>query len=156
MNEFAAKKLGEVLAFSVVGIETFEKGRKAFESAFGESKVDEIIGKLSKHREIIMHMCEECNAKGTLLPKLDSTGNKLRSMRDMYVGEEWNNPTELMEWSGFFEGAAIVHWSLVDGIGEVHENPDLLELCEDAIYAHKEILEKAEEYLREVGKEKGV
>ena len=44
MNEFTAKKLGEVLAFAEVGMETFEKGRDAFISVFGDEMVQSFVG----------------------------------------------------------------------------------------------------------------
>ena len=42
MNEFGAKKLGEVLAFAVVEIETFEKGRTALSKVLGEEEVKKL------------------------------------------------------------------------------------------------------------------
>ena len=105
MNEFTAKKLGEVLAFATVGIETWEKGREAIESVFGED-TDRLIDASKKHRDTLGNIAESENVQDIVSKKLEGTGTKLRSMRDLYVGEEWHNPTELLEWSGFFEGAA--------------------------------------------------
>lgn len=113
MNEFIAKKLGEVLAFAVVGKETFEKGKDAFVSVLGKEVFDEMIVETTKRIAAIEALAMENNAEEIVNTKLAGTGRKLREMRDLYVADQWDNPTELLEWSGFFEGAAVVHWALV-------------------------------------------
>ena len=83
--------------------------------------------------------------------KIQGTGVKLRSMRDLYVGDEWENPTELAEWSGFFEGAAVVHWAIVLGAAEGTGNSSLKETAEKAIELHHELLHSAKEFLKATG-----
>ncbi len=154
MNEFTAKKLGEVLAFAVVGKETFEKGGSALSSVLGEEKVASVIADCNEHITQINKIAETYTMQEVVAKKLDGTGTKLRSMRDLYVGDQWDNPTELLEWSGFFEGAAVVHWSLVKGAGEATNHEEISDLAKKAFDLHSEILEKATALLHEVGKTK--
>ena len=88
------------------------------------------------------------------MAKLEATGTKLRAMRDLYVGDQWHNATELLEWSGFFEGAAIVHFALVRGVAMELDNSDLLNLVNEAIDFHYQILEHAESELESVGQDR--
>jgi len=154
LNEFVAKKLGEVLAFAAVGIETFEKGKSALVSVLREDVVKDFIQKCESHRSKILEIAENQVISDVVLKKLDGTGTKLRSMRDLYVGDQWENPTELLEWSGFFEGAALVHWSLVKGAGETTNHQEVINLAQDATTLHQEIFDKAVKLLHQVGKTK--
>ena len=154
MNEFTAKKLGEVLAFAEVGKETMERGRVAFSEVFGSDKVAELIEDQNAHAEQIRILAESNNMNEIVLKKLDGTGTKLRSMRDLYVGDEWDNPTELLEWSGFFEGAAVVHWSLVRGAAQGINSTELMDLAAKGFAFHQDIFTTATEKLAEVGQTK--
>lgn len=154
MNEFVAKKLGEVLAFNRVGTDTIERGRAALVAAIGEEKVADMLEKNHMHGEEVMRVATEAGMIDTTLAKADKTEEKLKKMRDLYIGEEWNNATELMEWSGFFEGAAIVHWALVRGTAEGMNSEGLLILAEESVNWHYELLELAESELSSTGQSK--
>lgn len=156
MNEFTAKKLGEVLAFAEVGMETFEKGRDAFSSVLGEEMASSILEESQIHADTIRKIAEDAGMTDVVMKKLEGTGSKLRAMRDLYVGDQWDNATELLEWSGFFEGAATVHWALVKGAAEAISHTDLMTLAEAGAERHHSILEKATALLTEVGKKKGI
>ncbi len=154
MNEFVAKKLGEVLAFTSVGTDTIERGRAALVEALGADKVQEMEEKNRLHGETVVKVATEAGVIDTTLAKAEKTGDKLKAMRDMYVGDQWDNATELLEWSGFFEGAAIVHWGLVKGVAESLNNEDLLLLSQEAITWHYELLELVETELQAKGADK--
>jgi len=158
MNEFIAKKLGEVLAFAEVGLETFERGKTAFESVLGIERVSQILKDNATHVETIRKVGHECEVNTIVEKKLEGTGKKLRAMRDLYVGDQWDNSTELLEWSGFFEGAAIVHWDLVLGASEtlvtiqqtlIHN--DLLVLATSGQELHYGIFHEISQSLHHVG-----
>jgi hypothetical protein len=154
MNEFVAKKLGEVLAFNRIGTETIEKGRTALVEALGMEKVEDMLEKNRIHGEEVMRVATEAGMIDITLAKADKTMEKLQKMRDLYVGDAWNNATELMEWSGFFEGAAIAHWTLVRGAAEGMNNEGLMVLAEEAVNWHYELLELAESELSSTGQSK--
>ncbi len=48
--------------------------------------------------------------------KLAKTTEKLTRMMDLYVGDEWDNPVEVLEWSSFYAGAAAAHCAVTDGL----------------------------------------
>ncbi len=154
MNEFTAKKLGEVLAFCQISTDTISKGRNALVTALGEEKVMDIEEKNHMHADEVMRIATDEGGIDITLEKAQKTGEKLTKMRDLYVGDQWDNATELMEWSGFFEGAAIVHWALVRGAAEGMNHEGLLLLAEESVNWHTELLEMAESELGSTGQNK--
>lgn len=156
MNEFVAKKLGEVLAFTSVGTDTIERGRAALVEALGADKVQEMEEKNRLHGETVMKVATEAGVIDTTLAKAAKTEDKLKAMRDLYVGDQWDNATELLEWSGFFEGAAIVHWNLVKGCAQALDNENLLLLCQEGVTWHYELLEMGESELEQEGADKAM
>jgi hypothetical protein len=154
MNEFVGKKLGELLAFNRVGTDTYEKGRTALVEALGEEKVNDIEEKNRMHGDEIMRLATEGGVIDTTLAKATATEEKLKKMRDLYVAEQWDNATELMEWSGFFEGAAVVHWALMRGAAEGMNDTALLALTEEGVNWHYEMIELAEGHLENIGQDK--
>lgn len=154
INEFVAKKLGEVLAFSRVGSDTIEKGHAALVQALGEEKVQDMLDKNRMHGEEVVRIATDAGVIDTTLEKSTKTEEKLRSMRNLYVGDQWDNATELLEWSGFFEGAAIVHWALVRGAGEGVDDESLITLANEAVNYHYEILDQSESELGTTGQDK--
>lgn len=148
MNEFTAKKLGEVLAFCQVGLETIGKGIDALESIYGKEGMTIMVTAIERQAKEIE---EIAGGSEITLNKAQATGKKLGTMRDLYVGDEWDNPTELLEWSGFFEGAAIVHWELVMGSATGLGDHKLQTLASEAINFHKGLLSQSSEFLRTTG-----
>lgn len=106
------------------------------------------------HGEAIIQIATEAGVIDTTLEKAKKTEEKLRTMRELYVAHQWDNATELLEWSGFFEGAAIVHWALVRGAGESLNNEQLITVANEAIGYHYELLEKSESELGTKGQDK--
>lgn len=88
-----------------------------------------------------------------MFAKADRTAAKLRSMRDLYIGE-WDNVTELCEWLGFFEGAALVHWALVEGVAEVTRNESLATFASESKEFHETLLQEVADALVEIGKDR--
>jgi hypothetical protein len=155
LNEFITKKLGEVLAFSRIGKETFERGRSAMTRVFGSDEVEALIEANNGLAERISIFAEESGVKDDVEKKCASTEKKLRDMRDEYVGDNWDNETELLEWSGFFEGASIVHFTLVSGAAEKSGNAAFMHIAADGLVLHRKILTQAETTLKETGKTRG-
>ena len=57
------------------------------------------------------------------------TKDKLAKMRDLYLGEKWNDTGELFEWFSFFEGASYGHWMVIKGLAETSEDTAMAELA---------------------------
>lgn len=151
MNEFVAKKLGEVLAFNQVGTDTYEKGKMALIEALGAERFIDIEDKNRIHGEAVMKIATDAGMIDIALEKAAKTNEKLKQMRDLYVGDQWGNAIELMEWSGFFEGAAVVQWALVRGAAEGMNDETLLELANEGVNWHYELLEMVESELHSIG-----
>lgn len=153
MNEFMAKKLGEVLAINQLGIETFEKAAETLKSSLGETLFTDHQSTLRIHNESITTIATEHNVLEIVSEKASKTKNKISGMRDTYIGEKWDDIAELMEWSGFFEGAAIVHWGLVQGIAEGINDEALLVLANESLDFHHEMLDKTKGELHSIGQQ---
>lgn len=154
INESVAKKLGEVLAFNTVGRDTVERGRTALTAALGAEKVADMEEKFRIHGEEVMRVATEAGVIDAVLEKAGKTEEKLKAMRDLYVGDQWENATELLEWSGFFEGAAVVHWAFIRGAAEGMNDEMLMTLAEEGKNYRYELLEMAESELEAKGQDK--
>ncbi len=152
-NEFTAKKLGEVLAFARVGVETMEKGRGGLNQVW-EDNLNDFITQQKEQATQIEAVAQTAGVSDVTMAKAEGTSGKLRSMRDMYVGDEWDNAAELLEWLGFFEGAAVVHWKLVLGAAETVQDEVLTTLAQDGHGLHTGLLARVQESISVVGSER--
>jgi hypothetical protein len=69
MNEFTAKKLGEVLAFANVGREIFERGRAALEQVLTMEGVNKILHDVSEHAVTLTDLARDLGVSEITLPK---------------------------------------------------------------------------------------
>lgn len=152
MTEKGAKKLGEVLAFSQGMIQLLDKAKVAAETIWTEKGTSSLREEHFLLEKTVVQLADSFGTTATVIAKSEKTLEKLNTMRDMYIKDEWDNPTEIMEWLGFFAGAAIVHWSLIGGIGDAEKNNELLSLTEKALRKWQETFVQVKEYLYEKGK----
>lgn len=148
MNEFVGKKIGEVMAFCAVGIDTLQKG-SAFAEVIGNEATTAAVAKLQEQHDALATLAGD--QAETAMAKANATGEKLKGMREAYIGDQWDNAVEIMEWQGFFEGAAVVHCSLVAGAAEALELDELQGLAEDAQAFHQAALDQITAQLRATG-----
>jgi len=143
MSEFVSKKRGEVLAFSRVGLELVERGGEAATAALGGAeKQEKFVAELNRFAQAI-----EADANETTTTKADKTADKLTGMMEAYIGEEWDNSVELLEWLSFYSGSASAHWALVEGA----TNDDV---AKDAHEFFHSVLHDVVHSLQALGKEK--
>ncbi len=149
MNEFVGKKLGEVLAFSNLGIELFDRGAEVLEGQF------EDFGALKEtflaQAESVKDIAQVGGVYEVTEKKAVATEQKLRGMMETYIGDEWSNLAELLEWMGFFEGAAVVHWRLVEGAAETLDDNELHQLAADGADLHHDLLHRAQAHIKSIG-----
>ncbi|HSE57040.1 MAG TPA: hypothetical protein VLB02_03070 [Candidatus Paceibacterota bacterium] len=153
-NEFVAKKIGELVAFTMVSGEILDRGGAPLLEKLGQETVLDITEKNQLHGETLRRFAEEAGVLDTVTAKTEKTAEKLRKLHEVYIGDAWQNPVEVCEWLGFFEGAAIVHWELLRGAAATINNEALLVLTEEAVTYHYELLEKFGSELEEVGQAK--
>lgn len=150
-NEFSAKKMGELLAFLSVELDSlFTKSKKSFDSIHGALKMQTFKEELESMQSTLLTVADELDVLGIAQDKAKKTVSKLESMRELYVKDQWDNPVEMAEWSGFFEGAAIVHWSLLLGAAEAMDNKKLVELALVAKKLHENMLHTYNKYLHDI------
>lgn len=142
MNDFTAKKLGEVLAFARVLALTLDRGGEALAQAIAQNDLEDIRTANEQHIKTLETGEPYSDVRDALLAKADKTAKKLTAMQDLYLADEddWDDPAELMEWLGFFEGAAMVHWNLVIGAAHSVGKKDLTDLAESGVDLHTNFL----------------
>ncbi len=147
MNEFVAKKLGEVLAFSRIGIECQQRAGGAFA---------EVLEDPSSFAEQLNLFADAVDQKANEVTrtKAEKTANKLRGMMESYIGDEWDNPTEILEWLSFFTGAATAHWSLISGAAQSIQDVDLENTANQALNTYTSYLQEVIEKLKENGQQR--
>jgi len=75
MSEFMQKKLGEVLAFSRIGIECAERAGESFIEAFPQTTPEDFIKQLNEFADVILEFADDVTNT-----KADATTAKLRGM----------------------------------------------------------------------------
>lgn len=154
INEFTAKEIGEVLAFTRLGNDTITRSHNALVQKLGQENVQDMIDRNSLYEQEFIRIATDGAVIDITLAKADKTQEKLSQMRDLYIGDQWDNATEILEWSGFFEGAFIVHLALVKGSAETLGDESFITLATEAISYHYEMLELVETELSSVGQDK--
>ncbi|HRH26181.1 MAG TPA: hypothetical protein PLF31_01775 [Candidatus Paceibacterota bacterium] len=153
MNTFVAKKIGEVLAFARVGKDTSKKGEKGFVEVLGEECHKDTIKQFGELEKRIVAISEEHGVTSVVEEKAKKTTEKVTAMRDVYVGDKWDDAGELLEWSGFYVGAAIVHWKLVHGAAKALTFEDLERLSKQSIDFYTSMLDSVGKMLEKIGGE---
>lgn len=146
MNEFVAKKLGEVLAFSRIGKECAERAGNAFDEALGE-QAQTLVESMNSLADKVDGLANDITTA-----KAAKTTAKLRGMMEAYIGDEWDNPTEILEWLSFFLGAAAAHWALIQGAAQAIGDKDLAQTAELAVDLYSDYLETVKTNLQDSGR----
>lgn len=113
MNEFTAKKLAEIEAFLQVSGVIVEKA--------GSPLMDnnpEVVENLDALSQQTVVPSIDAEVKEIFDTKVEKTHAKLSNMMEIYIGDEWDNPVEVLEWSSFFSGAAAAHAALASELSD--------------------------------------
>lgn len=154
MNEHMWKKAGEVKAFAEVGISFLKKGKEGLRyDVFSADEIEELIAANQTHRDQIDQIAETAGTTQLVNEKAGKTKTKLVDLQDTYLTDEddWEDPLELLEWSGFFHGGALVHWSLIAGASEQHGLDKLTKLANGGYKFHHEVLHAVKDSIKELG-----
>ncbi len=150
MNEFTAKKLGEVQAFARIGLELAERGCDAFQSALGMEQAQKFVNDMGALESASTNHGTEITAT-----KAEATTAKLRTMMEQYIGDEWDNPVELLEWMSFYAGSGSAHAALVASAATAGGHTDVATVASQAKGQFHDYLHLTVEALAQVGTEKG-
>ena len=151
MNEKVAKKIGEAYAFASVLSDTFSSNQGVMTELFGGYS-EGMLDIVSSQQDELKSISEDAGMAEVVLPKAERTGIKIAKMADMYVGDEWDNPVEVLEWMSFFVGGAIVHWQLIAGSGEAMDHEALQELAQEGADYYSGLMDQLKEYSIGIGK----
>lgn len=107
LQEFTIKKLAEVQAFNGLGNQITGRAGEALAAAAPQAArlLDEAAG-----IDLAPHIAED--QRVLFDDKTAKTTAKLQHMMDLYIGDEWDNPVEVLEWSSFYAGAGAAHSAL--------------------------------------------
>lgn len=152
MNDFAARKFGEVLAFAETFNDTVQRANEAISKERSEDEIQQLIDTSTDHANRIKAIVLAAGVSDSTLKKAEATNAKLRTMRDTYIGDSWDELTEIYEWLGFYTGAAIVHWALIEGVGEGLNDDETTGLVKDAREFYQQLMNDSIKHLQEVGR----
>lgn len=153
MNEYTAKKLGEVSAFAHVALDLYARAGIAMREARG-NEVGLVVTHNSAHHERLRAIAKEGGISDIMEAKEKKTVAKITGLMEMYIGDQWENPIEVFEWLGFFEGACLVHWSLVAGMAQSLHHGEIAVLSQEAVNFHTQELAQVQGYLERYGEQK--
>lgn len=152
MNDFAARKFGEVLAFAETFNDTVERAKETISKERSEDQIQQLLDASTDHATRIKTIVLAAGTSESTLKKAAATNTKLRTMRDTYIGDSWDELTEIYEWLGFYTGAAIVHWALIEGVGEGLQDEETAGLVKDAKEFYRQLMDESIKHLQEVGR----
>ncbi len=131
MNDFVTKKLAEVEAFCKTSGTIIEKAGDGFSKKYGELAA--ILDELAAQTVAGVVTVEQHDVFDA---KLQKTEAKLSDMMELYIGDDWDNPVEVLEWCSFFTGAASAHCALASELEDDVQDQlaGMSERFEDALH----------------------
>jgi len=153
MNEKITKKIGEAHAFADVLKITHEANQSVMDSLLGELSAD-VVETVSAQATALRGICEAAGTVETLTPKVAKTSEKITKMGEMYVGDDWDDSAEVLEWMSFFVGGAIVHWELIVGAGQAMDHSELTETASAGVTYYESLMRQLKVAAVQVGTER--
>ena len=153
MNEKITKKVGEAYAFAQVLETTFVANEAVMTELLGTT-AGTVVSTASEQRAALHAICDVAGTSDILLPKAEKTAAKISKMGDMYVGDDWDDPAEVLEWMSFFVGGAIVHWQLIAGAGATMDDEMLTDAATSGVAYYESLLDQLKQAATKVGEER--
>jgi hypothetical protein len=155
MNEKVSKKIGEAYAFSMVLQDLNNKVPEVLKELLSElsESINEATNlQISKFDEIV----EQARTTDIVKSKAEKTSAKITNMGEFYVGDDWDDSAEVLEWFSFFVGAAIIHWQLILGCGRELENEELISVSEEGVKYFESLLSESKKKAESIGRERAI
>jgi hypothetical protein len=153
MNEKITKKVGEAYAFAQV-LETTFMANEAVMTELLETAAGTVVSTASEQRAALHAICDAAETSDILLPKAEKTAAKISKMGDMYVGDDWDDAAEVLEWMSFFVGGAIVHWQLIAGAGAAMDDEMLTDAATSGVVYYESLMDQLKRAATKVGQER--
>lgn len=151
MNKFISGKLGEVLAFARIGNDTLKKGKKGFVSILGQKRFRGMEIVFMGLEEKVLAIAQEQKVAADVNKEAEKTQKKVMKMRNTYIGQKWDEESELLEWMGFYTGASLVHWKLISGAAQAAKIRALITASKEAIEFYGTLFIVDEKTLKKIG-----
>lgn len=151
MTEKTAKKIGEAYAFAKVLSDTFESNTEVMTELLGDH-AGSVLELTKVQQEELADIAEQSGMSEIVLPKAERTGLKITKMGEMYVGDDWDDVAEVLEWMSFFVGGAIVHWQLITGSAAEMENDHFANVAGVGVEYYVVLMKQLREYSVTIGK----
>ncbi len=151
MTEKTAKKIGEAYAFAQVLSETYNSNTEVMNELLGEH-AETLLDITRVQTEELSDIAEEGNMVEVVLPKAERTGAKITKMGEMYVGDDWDDVAEVLEWMSFFVGGAIVHWQLIAGSAHEMKHDHFANIAGVGTEYYASLMKQLRDYALAVGK----
>jgi hypothetical protein len=146
MNEFVSKKLAEVQAFIDLSSKIAERGGEPFATTAPD--VHQLLTSL--HGDV-GRFVESPDLQKVFQTKRERTSSKVTQMMELYIGESWDNPVEVLEWLSFYAGSASAHSALVSSALTALSQDDAAAELAGISESFWSVLTKVKEELRVLG-----
>jgi len=153
MTQKTAKKIGEAHAFAHVLADTFTNNAAVMTKIFGEH-AENIVATASQQKADLEKIATETDMADIVVPKSEKTGNKIMGMGDTYVGDDWDDAAEVLEWMSFFVGGAIVHWQLITGSAQQMDHSEFKDVAQKGTDYYAGLMKQLREFALTIGKER--
>ncbi len=153
MNEKITKKIGEACAFASVLEVTYQANETVMKELLG-GMAGAVVKTAASQKTALQSLCDEAGTTNILMPKVEKTATKITSMGEMYVGDDWDDAAEVLEWMSFFVGGAIVHWQLIAGAGEAMGHTALKRVSDAGVVYYTELMDQLKIAATKVGVER--
>jgi hypothetical protein len=147
LTNHVAKKLGELLAFAQISQEIAEKTAQYGDGVFPMQKMKDTHAAYEKRLVATAQLSEittQVQEQGA------KSKEKIAAMQNTYLQEKWEDKEEVFEWLGFFIGAHLIHWSLVQDLAKEAGMAELEEFSRQAESFEKELLEQLAGAIKEL------
>ena len=151
MNEKITKKIGEANAFAAVLKETYIANEAVLVELLGEH-AQSVVSTADAQITALQAICEAAGTTDVLLPKVEKTAVKITDMGEAYVGDDWDDAAEVLEWFSFFVGGAIIHWELIAGAGEAMQSEELTAVAAEGVLYYEGLLAQLKVAASAIGK----
>lgn len=142
MKKVLAKKLGEVCAFAKVSLDTYTRGEEALTKVFDADYIKEIQQTNEETISQIESFMQDQDQKNVFEDYTYSAEQKITAMRKIYLDDKWDETDEVLEWLGFVEGSAAVHWSLVEELAAEEGYKEFDSIAAKMKSYHTQLLQK--------------
>ncbi len=150
MNEKIAKKVGEAYAFSYVLKDLYHKTPDTLDELLG-THTKSLVSTTEDQMKDLGEVSSSFSMKEIVLAKAERTKLKILHMGDFYVGDEWDDEAEVLEWLSFFLGGALIHWQLVYGAAKETGDKDFIKVTKSGVDYFSSLLEKSKESAEAIG-----